>query len=177
MTRSSDYLWQQLGVAPTTDEAAIRRAYARRLRDVRPDDNPEGFQQLVEARDLALRLAQRGTGSETERWELTDELAAESEGRAQVEDIGIRPARSAIDPLAATDARHDGREPAAILDLLDAVLREASDAGTHCPAWLIRRAQALDAVPRQPSGGWQQIADRIASLSIPDRTAIQPDLI
>src|SRR5215471_4213441 len=110
MISASDYLWKQLGVAPTTDEGAIRRAYARRLREVRPDDDPEGFQRLVEARDLALRLARRDAGRETHCSERTVELAAAAQGLAQAAEGGIRPAPRRIDPPGAVESRPDGRD-------------------------------------------------------------------
>ena len=46
--------WDLLGVAPTTDARAILRAYAEKLRITRPEDDPAGFQRLVEAREFAL---------------------------------------------------------------------------------------------------------------------------
>ncbi|MBB3428183.1 hypothetical protein FHT85_005204 [Rhizobium sp. BK312] len=49
--------WTLLQIAPTQDEDEIRRAYARRLRDFRPDEDPQGFQRLVGARDAALAWA------------------------------------------------------------------------------------------------------------------------
>ncbi|UIJ77900.1 hypothetical protein [Rhizobium leguminosarum] len=49
--------WTLLQIAPTQEENDIRRAYARRLRDFRPDEDPEGFQRLVGARDAALNWA------------------------------------------------------------------------------------------------------------------------
>lgn len=49
--------WTLLQIAATQDEDEIRRAYARRLRDFRPDEDPQGFQRLVGARDAALAWA------------------------------------------------------------------------------------------------------------------------
>jgi len=46
--------WTVLGIAPTADIAAIRRAYARKLKLTRPDEDPAGFQHLLQARDAAL---------------------------------------------------------------------------------------------------------------------------
>ncbi|WCJ64417.1 hypothetical protein [Agrobacterium tumefaciens] len=46
--------WALLGIKPLSNEEAIRKAYSRRLRDFRPDEDPTGFQLLVEARKQAL---------------------------------------------------------------------------------------------------------------------------
>jgi hypothetical protein len=46
-------IWQVLGIAPTRDEAEIRRAYTQQLKTHRPDRDPKGYQQLREAFDAA----------------------------------------------------------------------------------------------------------------------------
>lgn len=43
-----------LEIPATAAEDGIRRAYARKLRSFRPDEDPEGFQRLVQARDIAV---------------------------------------------------------------------------------------------------------------------------
>lgn len=52
--------WSELGLDGPADERAIRRAYASRLKIVRPDVDAAGFQRLVQARDLALRMIENG---------------------------------------------------------------------------------------------------------------------
>lgn len=47
-------------VPPGTDAKEIRRAYLRRIRDFRPESDPEGFQRLRAAYELAEALAGRG---------------------------------------------------------------------------------------------------------------------
>jgi hypothetical protein len=47
-------IWQELGMAPSGDKAAIRRAYAERLKRVHPEDDPDGFQRLRGAYEAAL---------------------------------------------------------------------------------------------------------------------------
>lgn len=57
MTRS---IWITLGLEPTNDEREVRRAYARRLKEVHPEDDPDGFKALREAYERALDMARRG---------------------------------------------------------------------------------------------------------------------
>jgi hypothetical protein len=51
----------QLGLPPDADERMIKRAYAHRLRDTRPDTDPEGFQHLHAIYQAALAQCRRGT--------------------------------------------------------------------------------------------------------------------
>lgn len=52
-------LWEVLGTEPTGDERAIKRAYAKRLKVTRPEDDPQAFQELRDAYEYALHHAPR----------------------------------------------------------------------------------------------------------------------
>lgn len=51
--------WQRLDLAPTDDVRAIKKAYARLLKQHRPDQDADAFQQLHQAYKTALRLAEQ----------------------------------------------------------------------------------------------------------------------
>lgn len=50
--------WAELGIEQTADRSTLRQAYAARLKQVRPEVDPEGFQRLRIAYEEALRLGQ-----------------------------------------------------------------------------------------------------------------------
>ncbi|WP_334184152.1 hypothetical protein [Novosphingobium sp.] len=56
--------WSILGIGRTADAAAIRKAYAARLKAMDVDKDVEGFAQLRQARDQALRLARNLAAAE-----------------------------------------------------------------------------------------------------------------
>jgi hypothetical protein len=57
-------IWRELSIAPTSDARAVRRAYARRLKEVHPEDDPEGFERLRRAYELAMRWAEQARARE-----------------------------------------------------------------------------------------------------------------
>ena len=49
-------IWEILGIPETEDLDAIRRAYAKKLKEVHPEEDPEGFQRLHAAYQTIRRL-------------------------------------------------------------------------------------------------------------------------
>lgn len=50
-------IWEILGIPETEDLDAIRRAYAKKLREVHPEEDPEGFQRLHAAYQAIRKMA------------------------------------------------------------------------------------------------------------------------
>lgn len=52
-----DEIWGSLGIAPTTDERAIKKAYAQKLKSCSPEEDAAGFARLNHAYKAALAYA------------------------------------------------------------------------------------------------------------------------
>lgn len=66
--------WKILGIKAGSDRDTIRRAYAKKLKGVNPEDDPEGFMRLRQAHDDALaQLKWRQTWEEPEEPEEPEE--------------------------------------------------------------------------------------------------------
>jgi len=49
-------VWHILGIEPTSDERAVKRAYSRKLKETRPEDDPAAFQALRDAYEAAIAM-------------------------------------------------------------------------------------------------------------------------
>lgn len=63
-------VFQILGIADTDNQEAIKRAYLEQLKDVNPEDNPEGFKRLRTAYETAIQLANEQDEGEEEKDEI-----------------------------------------------------------------------------------------------------------
>lgn len=95
------YPWSTLGLDPTDSERDIKVAYARKLKSTRPEDDPEKFQRLVEARDRAMEMAQRRRQAAAEKMQAAD----------PGEDTDERDFDDPVDVILADADTPAGREP------------------------------------------------------------------
>ncbi|WP_395751136.1 hypothetical protein [Prosthecobacter sp.] len=95
--------WRVLGLAPeSADEKQVRSAYARLLKVHRPDQDPEGFQQLRSAYQFALDWLKHRAAPEPEEW--ADDFLVEDEVEEDVSEKAspppvVPPARNTPPPL------------------------------------------------------------------------------
>ncbi len=174
----ADGPWEMLGLAPTGDELAIRRAYAKRLKDFRPDEDPAGFQKLVAARERALawRFPAPGGHDEEDEWQgdedgEDDEAVEEAEeGAHEAAPPHAIPAfdSRALARAAAADPE-DGRQAQALravtvkLNALHALGAANGDWGFDSPAW--------------DGAAWREIQRALAALTLEQRRRLRPDIV
>ena len=127
-------MWAILGIEPTTDSSAIRRAYAQALRRTNPDDDPVGFANLRQAYELALARA-RGRGASP-----VVALAAAP--------VGAAPASIAPDGAAHAGAASAGAQSAAVADALDSTPSDLTQLRANLAALQKALAAADDPDPR-----------------------------
>jgi hypothetical protein len=62
-TSAYHWPWDVLGIAANADERTVRRAYARLLKQQRPDEDAEAFQRLRYAYESALQMASKSAAA------------------------------------------------------------------------------------------------------------------
>ncbi|NRS18768.1 tetratricopeptide repeat protein [Brevibacillus sp. HB1.4B] len=75
-------IWRILDIDPTEDISTIKKAYAKKLKMHHPEDDPEGYQQLREAYDRAIKMAKQR--EKIPKAEVT--FTADTEAPVQVEE-------------------------------------------------------------------------------------------
>ena len=123
-------IWSILGIAPTKDERALKRAYHAKLRVTNPEDDPEGFQRLRAAYDQARQMAayadyeeEVGEGEESPAEASAEDAAAP----VFAGDLFDRPAPRPTP--AASPARQEDEEVRRVRELLDQVSAQLEASG------------------------------------------------
>jgi hypothetical protein len=146
--------WSLLSVAPGATRSEIKRAYARLLKEIRPDEDPEGFQLLVEARDQALQFASDARESERPARTLGRTISeVVGNDSPQPEPQPVFQKRTARTGLTVTLASVETLTEPQLLDRL-------------------QRTLASDTLK-----GWQTVVTAAGQLTLARRVALEPQII
>lgn len=157
-------MWEELGIEPTFDAKAIRRAYAERLKSIAANADIAAFQRLRRAYEMALAIAARKEALPA---------GGVSDAKPPFTRTG-QPKRSSIgaEPIQASTLRSG--MPSALSDLAPEVNRFLEALGRALEERDSRRALALldegmskAFLPLRPE---QPVIDRLAELLAEDQT-------
>ncbi|TKI58205.1 tetratricopeptide repeat protein [Brevibacillus antibioticus] len=107
-------IWRILDIDPTDDISTIKKAYAKKLKLHHPEEDSEGYQQLGEAYDLAIKMAKQRQGKP--KAEVTS--IADAEPPVQMEeDTPILTVQRRL-PFQHMDAEPERNDPVAQIDTI-----------------------------------------------------------
>lgn len=125
-----NWAYALLELEPDADERSVKRAYAKRLRITRPDDDPEAFQQLHEAYKSALEWAQYRVQWEEEAAEQVDLAQSEAPLIDATSEHDAQFASATLTP----SIQFSSSESTTFCELHDPVQLTAGDLGDDSPA-------------------------------------------
>ena len=114
----ADDAFESLGIPPTQDVRAIKRAYAARLKHTRPEDDAEAWQALRENFDRALAWAERvvlsiPAGTEADSADAAADHATPAQAEERAAPVVAERSQRAADLPPAADPPPLAREPVA----------------------------------------------------------------
>jgi len=142
------YHWEVLGLEPTGDVLAIKKAYAGLLKKNRPDEQPEAYQALRQAYEWALSEAEWRRQSPEEETDEGEPIAWPSESTHG----------EAVHPDAAPEAFEPFGDLSFESDRADALLNRWADRLLQCEAY-------------QAEACWRELSHEIENLPLEEQTA------
>lgn len=106
--------WQVLGIAPTEDTRAIKQAYARALKQTRPDVDPEGYQRLRECYEWALGWVEWQREHPQESADDGLDVDADAPQHDETAPIAARTAETAATSVEVDDGEHMPSSPSQV---------------------------------------------------------------
>lgn len=128
-------VWHILGIEPTGEERAIKRAYARKLKATRPEDDPAAFQRLRDAYESVLAMLRQEAYFQAQQEEAVTPALADApiavDAAALVDAAVVVDTPAAIDTPPAQDAPAPTGTP--VVATVDPI-RQARQLWTECLA-------------------------------------------
>ncbi|MEL1264706.1 hypothetical protein [Pseudoxanthomonas putridarboris] len=182
------HAFRLLGIGADADEREIKRAYAKKLKQTRPDDDPAGFQRLNEAYQSALAHCRHrasapadgdderiddGAGDSHLTMRLTLEELMQKVAQSEAEPPGVPPTAVA-EPIAPPPMETPPMAHGPVRIDVAAIARQVlASAGSETPArlreWLARHDDLYLLVVKQRVG--QSVFEQIAYDEVPVRPA------